>query len=139
MKLPWQKEQPNSTVDSNDDITVTGKRKVRRNAKGQVLAGYAVLNPAGKPKGKTWKGILNGILDCTDPETQQTYRELLAMAAIGQGLHGDATHLQIVMDRTEGKVAQGVDVTSGGKSFTDMVKELAALEQHGSAGSPANS
>lgn len=135
MKFPWQKKQPKSTVDSNDDITVAGKRKVRRNARGQVLAGYAVLNPAGKPKGRTWKGILNGILDCTDPETQQTYRELLAMALIGKGLQGEATHAQIVMERTEGKVSQ--DVNLGG---TDKPLVLKIVRDDGSsAGSSAES
>lgn len=134
MKLPWQKEQPKSQVDDkHESQEPTRAAKPKRDARGRYLKGYSG-NPEGGPVGKTWKSTFNAILDCVDPDADMRYRELLACAIIGQALgKGGGTQQQIILERTEGRVSQ--DVNLGG---TDKPLVLKIVRDDGSsAGSSA--
>lgn len=73
-------------------------------------------NPAGRPKGRSITAILRRMLDEADAATGRTMAEAIAEAIIVKAALGDAKLIREVLDRTEGKVTQPVDVTTQGEA-----------------------
>lgn len=101
-----------------------------RNEKGQFGANNNA-NPEGRPtKTNAWTDILNRILDSEKIEitivkgdkkeeiklnNKNTMRYALGVALVKHGLKGNILAIRELFDRTQGKPAQSMDITSDGK------------------------
>src|ERR1035437_3794171 len=83
-------------------------------------------NPAGRPPGipnarTRYKRLLELTSKKANPVTGEleefTQLELMDMAVFVKALRGDLAAYKEIMDRTEGKAAQSMDITSDGKEI----------------------
>lgn len=77
-------------------------------------------NPGGRPKGSISK-YYNLILEEIDPKTKKERAEKLARKHIEEA-EANPSFANIVLDRTEGKVVQGIEV-SGLEGLADEIAE----------------
>jgi hypothetical protein len=65
-------------------------------------------NPGGRPKGRSVTALLRELLD--QEHNQKKLAELLAERLLKEALTGKLGHIKEVLDRTEGKVADRVQI-----------------------------
>jgi len=89
-----------------------------------------VRNPNGRPKGsQNFKTILKRILNAKTGQydadgNELTQYDILALNLMQKAQEGDVPAVRELLDRYEGKVAQGIDVTSRTSVIDDRLKEL---------------
>lgn len=79
-----------------------------------------VLNPKGRPKGRSLHDRLRAILD--DPENGERIVEELVMTAINAANDGDFRFWKEIVERIDGKVPQRLSDADGG-SLTFVIEE----------------
>jgi hypothetical protein len=89
-------------------------------------AGTGIHRGTGRPKGKSWSSLIEEIstseVDASGESLKrQIVKQLLYAARDRQGWA-----MAIVMDRMEGKVVQGVDMTTGGESLNASINFVGA-------------
>ncbi len=87
-------------------------------------------NPGGRPKTKHLTHALLKVLESTDKKTGRTIAEVLVAALAKRGRRGDVPALNLIWNRSEGVMAQPIEV-SGIESLGEMIKkadEREALE-----------
>lgn len=68
-------------------------------------------NPGGRPKGKSLTAVLRELLNQIPQGDNKELKEAVVKALIGKALTGDTRALDIIFDRTDGKVSLPLDVT----------------------------
>ncbi len=74
-------------------------------------------NPNGRPKGRSITAILRRLLDEVDEATGQSRGEMIAREMVLKAALGSHKFAREILDRTEGKVTQPVDVTTQGEAI----------------------
>lgn len=67
-------------------------------------------NPNGRPR-ESWAETLRFVGEITDTKTGKSYKELVARKLWEQAIKGDLSAIKAIMDRTDGRPSQSVDVT----------------------------
>ena len=70
-----------------------------------------VLNPGGRPKGTSLTAVLRELLDQIPKGDNQKLKEKIVKALLNKALTGDTRALDIIFDRTDGKVSLPLEVT----------------------------
>ena len=70
-----------------------------------------VLNPGGRPKGKSLTAVLRELLNQIPQGDNKELKEAVVKALIKKALTGDTKALDIIFDRTDGKVSLPLEVT----------------------------
>jgi hypothetical protein len=76
----------------------------------QFKKGQPSANPGGRPKGTSISKLMAVILDETDPKTRKQRAEQVARAII-KNAEDNASFTNILLDRTEGRVVQGIEIS----------------------------
>ncbi len=90
-----------------------------------------VRNPNGRPKGArnlstVLREMLDTKIDVNMPDgskVKKDFREIIIQKLIKKASDGDLKAIDIIMDRTEGKPMQSVDVTTQGEKVTNTPLE----------------
>lgn len=119
---------------SEENPVNNGEKAVVRNDKGQIVAGSAALNPAGKPIGTKHLStkLYNALQDTTmvtGPDgikTKKSYGDLLIQRIIKDSIEkGNTSLINMVMAYIDGAPQQGLDLTTGGEKLnTRNVEEI---------------
>lgn len=78
-------------------------------------------NPGGRPKGRSISEAMRGILEELDQKTKKQLAEKLARDIIKKASKNPA-FAHIVLDRTEGKLVQGIEI-SGLEGLAEEIQE----------------
>lgn len=68
-------------------------------------------NPGGRPKGKSLTAVLRELLNQIPQGDNKELKEAVVKALIKKALTGDTRALDIIFDRTDGKVSLPLEVT----------------------------
>lgn len=68
------------------------------------------INRGGRPKKKHVSDAMLAELKRKPPNEQRTYAQLIAATAVKEAMHGDSTWGRIVLEYTEGKPVQPVEI-----------------------------
>ncbi len=74
------------------------------NANLKVIQPGQVLNPGGRPKGKSLTKVLRELLEEIPKGDTAKLKERIVKALLDKALRGDTRALDIIFDRTDGKV-----------------------------------
>jgi hypothetical protein len=80
-------------------------------------------NPKGRPKGVTLsEAIRRRLTEQAPGKSEQTYAEVIAAALCKQAAKGNVLACKEIMDRTEGKPRQALDVDMNVRDWRDLVE-----------------
>jgi hypothetical protein len=90
-------------------------------------------NPGGRPKGRSVTGELRELLD--NEHNGKRLSTILAELILKGGLQGRLDFLKEIIDRTEGRAREKVEVTGGGAAFVIHVPsaDIIGREAHDKA------
>ena len=101
------------TENLNKDLT-----KQRRLANLKPAKKGEVRNPHGRPRnGDCLTSLLKAYLKKTSPNGKTTNKELIAQALIDAATRGNLKAIEMVLNYTDGKPRESVDVTTNGQSL----------------------
>ncbi len=85
-------------------------------------------NPGGRPKGKSLTAVLRELLEQIPKGDTAKLKERIVKALLDKALRGDTRALDIIFDRTDGKVSLPLEVTEIQKIEYVPAKEKDATE-----------
>lgn len=111
-----------------------GDKTVKRNDKGQIQAGSAPLNPAGKPKGVRhlstllWEALQERAKNKDGTLSEKTHADLVIQRLIKDNIEKGA-RTELIFDRIEGQAKQEIDFTSGGETISPSLDVMAIAKR----------
>ena len=106
--------------------------EVKRDEKGRLLKGHAVLNPSGRPKGRNWSSTLAQLAETRiKGGGGQTKAEAILEKLLDNALEGDLASTSLILDRLEGKAVARVvsDITSNGQALNASISFVEPMDE----------